>query len=61
MNVSVNSEKCIGCEACEAVCSVGAITVKQGRALIDYDKCLSCGACVHECPLDAVSIKHNEF
>ena len=41
---------CIGCKICEKNCPVGAITVTDNHAVIDYDKCIGCGVCAEKCP-----------
>ncbi len=44
-------EKSTGCEKCVQVCKVGAASVVDGKAVIDYDKCVMCGRCVVNCPV----------
>lgn len=41
---------CIGCMKCTKVCEVGAITVTNFNATIDYSKCTNCGKCAEVCP-----------
>ena len=50
------SNMCQGCLAhpCREVCPVGAISVVQGKSVIDQDKCIKCGKCVDECPYNAI-------
>lgn len=55
MAITVDRDKCIGCEACVSVCPVGAINMVEGKAEINQDTCISCGACVSECPVEAIS------
>lgn len=50
------SNLCMGCLAhpCSAVCPVGAITMINGKSVIDQDKCKKCGKCKKVCPYDAI-------
>ena len=55
MAITIDKDKCIACEACVAVCPVGAISMTEGKADINQDTCISCGACIGECPVEAIS------
>jgi len=46
---------CIGCGICVDKCPHGAITLIDGKAVIDDSLCTSCGECLRYCPADAVS------
>ena len=50
------SDMCQGCLAhpCEEVCPKDAISVVQGKSVIDQEKCIKCGKCVDECPYNAI-------
>lgn len=50
------TDLCQGCVArpCEKVCKFGAITVKDGRSVIDSEKCKKCQMCVNVCPYHAI-------
>ncbi len=57
----VVTANCNGCEICVPVCKRHAITVDDGRAVIDYDECRDCGQCLAICPFDAIRAKHQGF
>ncbi|MBE6548226.1 MAG: 4Fe-4S dicluster domain-containing protein [Ruminococcaceae bacterium] len=55
-NIYKVSDQCRGCIAhpCVSVCPVGAVSMVNGRSVIDQEKCIKCGKCKKECPYDAI-------
>ena len=53
MAVWIEKEACAACGACEEACSIGAIMMKDGIAMIS-ESCTSCGACIDSCPQGAI-------
>lgn len=53
---SFDSELCRGCKKCAIAesCPTKAVSVVNGKAVIDTSKCTSCGVCVGKCPFGAV-------
>lgn len=51
------SDRCMGCVAhpCREVCPKGAISMKDGKSVIDQSLCIKCGKCKAICPYDAIS------
>ncbi|HOA15437.1 MAG TPA: aldo/keto reductase [Bacillota bacterium] len=43
-------EWCEGCGACVAACQQGAISLLEGRAIVDRSRCVLCGYCGKACP-----------
>ena len=56
MSVTIDKDKCIGCETCVSICPVGALSMQDGKADVKESDCISCGACVGECPVEAISL-----
>lgn len=53
VRVSWIPDKCISCGVCTKVCREGAITIQDGKIIVDQDKCNYCGRCAFSCPTDA--------
>lgn len=47
---------CIGCMRCVKVCDVGAVSVTNFCAEVDYEKCTGCGKCVEVCPTKSIGL-----
>ncbi|MDR1509062.1 MAG: 4Fe-4S binding protein, partial [Synergistaceae bacterium] len=37
-------------------CAVSAISLEDGKAVVDQEACVECGACVSACPVSAISL-----
>lgn len=55
MKVRIDSEKCVGCEACVEICPLGAVEVEAEVARVD-DTCNLCGLCIDACEYEAISL-----
>ncbi len=51
------TSQCMGCVAhpCHEVCPRDAISMVNGKSVIDQSKCIKCGKCKAICPYDAIS------
>lgn len=47
-------DKCQLCRSCEKMCPVGAITMSDQAAVIDYETCIGCFCCHESCPHNAI-------
>jgi len=50
ISAKVCQNGCIACRKCEKICPVGAVSIQNNLAVIDYSKCESCGLCATVCP-----------
>jgi electron transfer flavoprotein alpha subunit len=58
-NLLIDKETCTGCEVCIPSCPFGALSMKEGIAVVD-EKCTFCGACVDVCPVSAITLEKDE-
>ena len=58
-SLAVDAEKCIGCKACLGI-GCPAISIKNGKAVIDHTQCVGCGVCEGLCPKQAIGSKEEK-
>ncbi len=51
----VFSNTCISCGLCVEACPQDAMSLVEGKAVIDLSKCTACGECVRVCPVNAIA------
>ncbi|MBR2178895.1 MAG: indolepyruvate ferredoxin oxidoreductase subunit alpha [Selenomonadaceae bacterium] len=57
--LSVDQNKCIGCKSCMKI-GCPAISMKNGKAVVDSTQCVGCGVCSQLCPKKAFISSDNE-
>ena len=50
--LKVNGDKCIGCKSCMRI-GCPAISIKEGKARVDFTLCVGCGVCSQLCRMNA--------
>ena len=59
-NVTVDTDKCIGCGECVDVCPVEVYEMNDGKSNpAHYEECLGCESCVEVCQQSAITITEN--
>ena len=55
-DIRIDSQKCIHCGVCVAVCPQDALTMsaEDARLVFDRNKCILCELCVPVCPVKAI-------
>ena len=51
--LKVDADKCVGCKQCLKV-GCPAISMKDGKSVIDHTQCVGCGICTEMCKLNAI-------
>ena len=59
-NVTVDGDKCVGCEECVEVCPVDVYEMQDGKSVpVSADECLGCESCLDVCEVDAITISES--
>ncbi len=54
--LTVAGDRCVGCRACLGI-GCPAISMKNGKASIDYTQCVGCGVCESLCARGAITVQ----
>ena len=59
VTLSLDAEKCNGCQQCTLVCPHGVFAIGSDKRayLADRGACMECGACALNCAWGAISVK----
>ena len=49
-------KNCVGCGACEKICPVKAVSIKNKKSYIDSTKCIGCASCIAACQYNAIEV-----
>lgn len=60
LTVSVDEDKCVGCEECLSVCVFKGMEMHDEKAQVNQELCLGCGRCEEICPNGAILINIDE-
>jgi len=57
---AVAPEVCESCGTCEARCQMDAISIPDGKAVVNRLRCIGCALCVTTCPSGALRLEPND-
>ena len=54
--MTIDTDACIGCEACLSRCWMEALKMDGDVPVRDANRCIGCGVCSYVCPSDAMKL-----
>ncbi len=61
LSPKVIAASCTSCRKCERICPMGAITVQNGKAVIDLTRCIRCYCCHEMCTNEAIALERSRI
>lgn len=55
--VKLDTDKCSGCGTCTDRCQMDALSLIDGKALLNPDRCIGCGLCVSTCSTGSLTLQ----
>ncbi len=57
-DVTVDKEKCKGCEDCIEACTVNVFEIREGKSIVfNAEACIGCESCVGVCKEKAITVE----
>lgn len=56
VTTTIDSERCIGCGQCLAVCPKATLSMVDGKAVVSGAESMNCGHCAAVCPAGAITV-----
>jgi len=55
--VTVDADKCVGCEECVEICPVDVYEMQDGKSVpVNAEECLGCESCIEVCEGEAITV-----
>jgi dissimilatory sulfite reductase (desulfoviridin) alpha/beta subunit len=61
VQLELNTKDCTGCGLCVNICKEQALSLKNGKPVIDANRCARCGDCVQSCPSNSWKISRTDY
>ncbi|OYT51937.1 MAG: DNA-directed RNA polymerase subunit D [Desulfurococcales archaeon ex4484_204] len=58
--INVDMSKCVNCGVCTTYCPTGALSVSEGKLVVEEDRCNLCRQCIRVCEYDAIRLSWYE-
>ncbi len=55
--VKLDSDKCSGCGTCTDRCPMDALSLNDGKTLLNQNRCIGCGLCVSTCSTGSLKLQ----